>query len=156
MNPTNPVSIIKDDHENVREMFEEYKGMDYEDKKSQADKICENLAVHMSMEEENFYPEVEKISTEAEDMIADAQEEHDEIRSHMTDIMEADTEEDLDDHVGMMEEGFLHHIAEEEGGILPLAENNLKDDFIKMGAKMAGFKTSTKGRILLEKLKAKV
>lgn len=156
MNPTNPISIIKSDHEKVKSLIEEYKESEIEEKKDQAMKICENLAIHMEMEEAHFYPEVEKISDEAEELIADALDEHNELKTHIGNIDANGPEEELDEHMGMIEETLEHHLEEEENNILPLAENNLSGDFTAMAAKMIAYKTQAKGQELLKKIKEKL
>lgn len=155
MNPTNPLSIIKSDHDKVKSMFEDYEqGEDFDDKKDQARDICEKLAVHMGMEEEHFYPEVRGISDEGEDLVEDALGEHEDIKVRISETDQAESEAELDESVDMLEEAFLNHIDEEETEIFPLAEDNLKDRFTSMAAKMISYKASSKGEMLLDKIKS--
>lgn len=156
LNPTNPISIIKTDHETAKDLLTNYKIMDFDAKKSQAQKIAEELAIHMEMEESLFYPQVESISEEGEAMISDAEGEHEEIRGHIVQALDAFSEEDLDGHMQIIEETVLRHAGEEEAKILPLAEAHLVDNFTKMAAEMIAFKAKNKGKILLEKLKSVV
>ncbi|KKR20827.1 MAG: hypothetical protein UT48_C0016G0019 [Parcubacteria group bacterium GW2011_GWE2_39_37] len=155
MNPTDPNAIIKNDHENVKIMLDAYLDMEFDQKLDQAEKISETLAVHMGMEEEIFYPEVEKLSA-GEELISDAIEEHKEIKDHLLTILKTDDEDELDKHMKMMEKVLLHHIKEEESKMLTLSEEKLKNEHAVLAGRMLAYKASNKGKIFFDKLKDKI
>lgn len=156
MNPTNPISIIKSDHDLVKSEFDAYKSYNnYEDKKKEAEKICENLAIHMDMEEQYFYPEISDVSDEGNDLTDEAMKEHNEVKMHIKEAGMAEDEAELDKHVTMMEKEVLHHVEEEETKIFSFAEENLKDGFGKLAAEMMGYKTKAKAEELINDIKEK-
>lgn len=139
----NPLEMLRSDHEEVKAMFGRYGEAEPEEKKSLAETISEELVIHMEMEENLFYPEIEKISEDARDIISHAIDEHNEIKDHVRMIEVGEEGMDPDEHVKAMEQGFMDHIREEEGRIFPLAENNLKDSFPKLAGEMAAFREKT-------------
>lgn len=153
MNPTNPLSLLKNDHDMVKSMLEEYKKKNPDHKLEFAKKINENLAIHMNMEEKYFYSELEKVSEEGLNLSADAIREHEEVRGHIKEIALNGELPDLDKHISMIEKIILHHIEEEEEKIFPFSEANFKDSFTKLAAEMVGFKVKAKGEDFINKLK---
>lgn len=138
-----PVELIKKDHRTVEKLFKEYEAEDG-DKKSIADKIGKELTVHAEMEEKYFYPEMRKISSEADSLISEAVVEHNEIKKHITESKPLEDGPELDKHVNMTKESVMHHVQEEESKVLPMAEEKMRDKFPDMTKKMLEFKTSQK------------
>lgn len=135
-----PLKLIKADHEKVKSLFEEYDGADYDVKKTLSEEILKELSGHMEMEESLFYPKIEAISDDAEELISEARREHEEVKEHLEGIKASQDEESLDMHMKEMEEGVLHHIEEEEDKIFSLAKDNLKKDFKSLSEQMLEFK----------------
>jgi hypothetical protein len=153
---TNPLEMIKDDHEKVKAMLSDYRGMDYEDKKNKADKIGEELLIHVKMEEELFYPKLREADEEAHKLVEDAISEHDQIKEEVKMCFWSKSEEDLDQHIEAISESVEHHTAEEEGEMFRFAEEHLSADFSKMAAEMGAFKIKAKGEKLYENFKEKL
>jgi hemerythrin superfamily protein len=65
---TDAITLLKQDHEKVRQMFEEFEKADEDRKFELAAEICQALTVHATIEEEIFYPQVRE-SIEAEDLM---------------------------------------------------------------------------------------
>lgn len=153
MNATNPLSLLKNDHANVKSMLRDYKKMSFDDKKDQAEMICSELVIHMGLEEEHFYPEVKDVSSEGKDMVSEAMREHKRIREHVRKIGKAAHEKEVDEHLQELEAVLLDHISEEEKEMFPFAERNFKDDFNKIEAKFIAYKAANKGKSMLQKIK---
>jgi hemerythrin superfamily protein len=132
-----PVDIIKKDHKEVDMLFKAYE-TDVA-KKDVANKISKELTKHAEMEEKFFYPGVKKISSEADSLISESIKEHNEIKKHIEESEEAEGGE-LDKHVNMIKESVMHHVQEEESRVLPLAEENMQNDFPDIAQKMMDFK----------------
>lgn len=132
-----PVDIIKKDHKEVDMLFKAYE-TDMA-KKDVANKISDELTKHAEMEEKLFYPEVKKISSEAGELISEGIKEHNEIKKHIEESKKAEGPE-LDKHVNMIKESVMHHVQEEESKVLPLAEENMQNDFPDIAQKMMDFK----------------
>lgn len=109
-----PLEILRSDHERVKGLLKEYKAADPDEKEVLADGISEDLSLHMEMEEEIFYPNVEKISDEARDLIQEAIREHNEVKAHLSEIEGAQDDSQRDMHIDEMEKELLRHIEEEE------------------------------------------
>lgn len=122
INPTNPLDLLKSDHEKIKSMLDDYKGMDFNNKSDKINEIAENLAIHMEMEESLFYPRVQKISDIASESIEEAIDEHSEARDHLSELMAAPDEMEMDNHAAMLEAGIMEHIEREENEIFNYAE----------------------------------
>lgn len=134
-----PLFIIKKDHETIKNLFSSYKTADADEKELIIEKLSEELALHMEMEEEIFYPNIEKISDEATDLIREAIREHDEAKSHLSEIENAEDDSQKDSQITEMEKEVLHHIEEEEDKIFSVAKE-IKDDFDSIAEEMFEFK----------------
>lgn len=154
MSDQNPLEIIKNDHEEVKSLFEDYDEAETEEKEDLVNSLCEELIVHLEMEEQFFYPALDGVP-EGKDHAREARKEHDEVKDMMRDIdLEAD-EEELDNHIEMIKTAVMDHVKHEEDKIFPLAEQHLKDDFEAMAKKMEEFKERDNGEELMQKLKSR-
>lgn len=110
----NAIELLKADHRAVEELFEKYEDTDGKvAKKKIADKICMELSVHAQIEEEIFYTackgEVE------EDMLDEAQVEHDGAKMLIAELMAGSPDDDFyDAKVKVLSEEIKHHVKEEE------------------------------------------
>ena len=109
------IALLKNDHRKVEELFAQYEKASGEGRKqSIAEKICLELSVHATIEEEIFYPACEgKID---EDLLKEAYVEHDGAKVLIAEI-EANSEasdEYFDAKVKVLQEQIEHHVEEEE------------------------------------------
>lgn len=118
------ISLLKQDHQAVKEAFEEFHGLGtkaYKTKKSLADKICKDLLVHAKIEEEIFYPMFHKATKASKGLVNEAKVEHDAARHLIGQIQEMEASEELfDAKVTVLSEYVNHHIKEEEEEMFPL------------------------------------
>jgi hemerythrin superfamily protein len=59
----NAIEMLKDDHEKVKALFEQYEAAGqraHQKKKSIAEEVFAELAVHTTLEEELFYPAMKR------------------------------------------------------------------------------------------------
>jgi Hemerythrin HHE cation binding domain len=108
------VALLKADHRKVEELFEKFektKGTDR--KRAVVEKICTELSVHTTIEEEIFYP---ACRGEAEDDLLDeAYVEHDGAKVLIAELCEAEPDADFyDAKVTVLSEMIKHHVEEEE------------------------------------------
>jgi len=109
------IALLKADHREVEEMFEQFEKSRSEDKKAQlAQKICQALKVHTQIEEEIFYPAFLE-ATGNKDIHHEAEIEHDGAKKLIAQI-EADgpTDEYFDSRIKVLSEMIKHHVREEE------------------------------------------
>ncbi|MBB3118201.1 hemerythrin domain-containing protein [Pseudoduganella violacea] len=120
------LSLLKQDHANVKAMFQQYEELGdraFASKKKLAEEICLELTRHATAEEEVFYPAIRAAARENEDLIDEATVEHASAKELIAQIMEADPHDELyDAKLKVLSEYILHHVKEEEGEIFPSAK----------------------------------
>jgi hemerythrin superfamily protein len=109
------VTLLKDDHRQVKEWFEEFeKAKSSKVKQELATNICKALTVHTEIEEEIFYPAFLQ-ATKDEDMHHEAVVEHDGAKKLIAEIQDSDPSDDyFDSKVHVLSEMIKHHVKEEE------------------------------------------
>jgi hypothetical protein len=131
------VSLLKKDHREVEGFFDDYEQLDEEDEKlALFKKIALALKVHTTIEEEIFYP-AERGDVE-DDMLDEAQVEHDGAKKLIAEIEKMRPGDDLyDAKVKVLGEYIKHHVKEEEqpGGIFAQAKKG-EQDLEEMGRAM--------------------
>jgi hemerythrin superfamily protein len=140
--PMDAVALLKADHRQVEEWFEEFESARSAAKKKQlATNICTALKVHTEIEEEIFYPAFLK-ATKDEDMHHEAVVEHDGAKKLIAEIESMGPEDDYyDAKVTVLSEMIKHHVKEEEqpGGMFAESKKS-KMDLIELGAELAARK----------------
>jgi hemerythrin superfamily protein len=128
--PKDAIGLLKADHRQVEEWFEEFeKSRSDAKKKDLASKICNALTVHTQIEEEIFYPAFIE-ATEDEDMHHEAIVEHDGAKKLIAEIQASGPEDDYyDAKVKVLSEMIKHHVKEEEqrGGMFAEAKESEMD-----------------------------
>lgn len=136
---TDAVSLLKIDHQKVKDAFEKYQELGpkaYKAKKSLADQICKELEVHTAIEEEIFYPEVRKGVKDSKGMLNEAKVEHDSAKELIKQIKKMEASEELfDAKVTVLAEYVKHHIKEEEDEMFPLMKK-ADVDLVSVGEQM--------------------
>ncbi|HEX7166445.1 MAG TPA: hemerythrin domain-containing protein [Acidimicrobiales bacterium] len=123
--------LLSQDHRTVEQLFAQFESTkDY----AIAQKICEELTVHATVEEEIVYPQLQKIDAELE---KHAEEEHDEAKTLIAKIrnMAADDAQ-LAPTVLKLKESVEHHVEEEEGKAWPQIRSELADRLDTLGTKV--------------------
>jgi Hemerythrin HHE cation binding domain len=131
------VTLLKKDHREVEGMFDEYEQLDADaEKLALFKKIATALTVHATLEEEIFYAE-ERGDVE-DDMLDEAQVEHDSAKTMIAEIEKMKPGEELyDAKVKVLGEYIRHHVKEEEqpGGIFSQAKKG-DQDLDEMGKRL--------------------
>lgn len=130
-NQKDAISLLKEDHQNVKSAFKEFHGLGaqaYKTKKSLADQICKELVVHTQIEEEIFYPEFQKAVKASKGLVNEAKVEHDTAKDLIDQIRKMDAKDELfDAKVTVLSEYVDHHIKEEEDEMFPLLKKTTVD-----------------------------
>jgi hemerythrin superfamily protein len=116
------IALLKDDHRAVEKLFKEYEGARSEGRKEKlARKICLELIVHTTIEEEIFYPASNRKIDE--DLLKEAYVEHDAAKVLIAEIEagSGQTDDFFDAKVQVLSEQIEHHVKEEEGELFPQA-----------------------------------
>ena len=142
-NPENAISILKDDHNKVKDLFDQFKSAKglVQKKKIVAEAITE-LKIHAEIEEKIFYPAVRKPI--GKEIMNEADEEH-----HVAKVLIAELEamtgkeDHYDAKFTVLAENIKHHIKEEEHQMLPKAKAS-PVDMNALGQKMLARKDELK------------
>jgi hypothetical protein len=108
------IALLKADHRKVEGLFEEFEGAGSQSRKQKlAEKICNELKVHATIEEELFYPACKgKVE---DDLLSEAYVEHDGAKVLINDILASTAgDEFYDAKVKVLSEDIKHHVKEEE------------------------------------------
>jgi hypothetical protein len=113
--PNDAIALLKLDHRTVEDLFEQFeKASDDGRKQKLAEKICMELSIHATIEEEIFYPACEgKVD---EDLLKESYVEHDAAKLLIAEIEAASEKNDefFDSKVKVLQEEIEHHVEEEE------------------------------------------
>lgn len=129
--------MIRLDHSHVMALSHRYLADAPAGKKQAIVKaVCLALEIHAQLEEEIFYPALREVA--AGDPVLDkARPEHDEMRRRITELRAmAAGDERCDGAFAALMRDVLHHVADEESVLLPMAERLLKDRLGELGAQM--------------------
>ena len=135
------LTLLTKDHELVKDLMNKMAKEDDPDQlSSMFEQLVDELSIHERIEEEIFYPALQKLPKAKEDVL-EAFEEH-----HVVDdiIQHIDVETDDDKWKAkftVMKENVEHHIKDEEEKLFPKAEKLLgREKLGELGAKMADLK----------------
>ncbi|HEY4162612.1 MAG TPA: hemerythrin domain-containing protein [Dongiaceae bacterium] len=122
------VAMLKADHRKVEGLFAKFEKARSESvKKELVEQICSELIVHTTLEEEIFYPTCRSEDVE-EDMMDEAQVEHDGAKVLIRDLMKEEPGSEMyDAKVKVLSEYIKHHVKEEEkpsSGVFASAKKN--------------------------------
>jgi hemerythrin superfamily protein len=137
------ISLLKADHRQVEEWFEQFEKSRSEDKKADlAKRICDALRIHTTIEEEIFYPAFLEASGET-DIHHEAEIEHAGAKNLISQIEASGSDEYFDARVKVLSEMIKHHVKEEEqrGGMFSKAKESGMDLKL-LGEQMLERKTS--------------
>jgi hemerythrin superfamily protein len=129
------ISVIKADHDRLKELFSEYESSDKSaEKKRIVEDTLKILKLHAAMEEEIFYPAVRPhVGVQ---MMNEADEEHHVARVLIAELdAQAGDPGHLDAKFTVLAENIRHHINEEEEQVLPKAQE-MSVDFERLGREM--------------------
>jgi len=112
---TDAIALLKADHRQVEEWFEQFEKSRSDDKKADlARRICQALRVHTTIEEEIFYPAFLE-ATGDEDIHHEAEVEHAGAKNLIAQIEKSGPQDDyFDAKVKVLSEMIKHHVKEEE------------------------------------------
>ena len=134
------IALLKDDHAKVSALFKQYDKLGdkaYAQKLALARKICKELKVHVQIEEEIFYPATRAALPKEDDLLDEAQVEHDGAKGLIRQLDAMKAEDDLfDAKVTVLGEYIKHHVKEEHEEMFPKVRKS-KLDLRELGMRMA-------------------
>lgn len=123
------LKMLIDDHHKVRDLFKQFAGgTDHEI----ALKICEELTIHATLEEEIVYP---VLSRDVDpDLAKEAEEEHEEAKQLILQVQAMSPgDPELPLVMTRLERTVEHHVEEEETEAFPKLEEQTSEDLYEMG-----------------------
>ena len=129
-------NMIRMDHTHVLTTFRQYEfDTPPRTKKGLADTICIALEIHTQLEEEIFYPAL-RAQADTE-FLRKSIPEHDQMRRLITQVRNLDpTHATYNETFYELMNHVMHHMADEETFLLPLAERALADQLGELGGQM--------------------
>jgi hypothetical protein len=108
------VALLKADHRKVEGLFKKAEKAKGGAKEKLVEQICNELVIHTMLEEEIFYPACRGEDVE-EDMMDEAQVEHDGAKVLINDLLSSGSDSPMyDAKVMVLSEYIKHHVKEEE------------------------------------------
>lgn len=129
--------MIRMDHTHALTLFHRYEA-DASPSKKRAivDTVTLALEIHAQLEEEVFYPALEEVAPHNE-VLRKARPEHNEMKRLIARLRAMSPEHaEYDDTFMELMRDVVHHVADEETVMLPMAERLLGDRLGELGAKM--------------------
>jgi hemerythrin superfamily protein len=140
------ITLLKKDHDDVNAMFEEFESADEDRKFELAAEICQALTVHATIEEEIFYPQVRE-AIDAEDLMLEAEVEHDSAKYLIERIQEGEIDEvQLSAMIKVLKEYVNHHVDEEQRKMFPRVKR-AELDLQAIGRELLERKTELEGEL---------
>lgn len=141
------ISLLEADHDKVLALFEHFEDIRDSDATKEKQTIvadaCRELTIHMALEEEVFYPAVQGPLDE-EDLMNEAQVEHDGAKSLIHDLERMDAGDAMfNAKFIVLSEYIKHHIKEERQEMFPKVRAT-DVDLKALGAKMLARKEQLK------------
>jgi hemerythrin superfamily protein len=135
----NAIDLLKEDHEKVKKAFKQFEKMDRADIEScreLVERVCAELRVHTTLEEEIVYPALRE-AIEDEDIMNEAAVEHETAKMLIEQLenMEPDDPNYFATFT-VLGEYVMHHVKEEEGEMFPQAKNAKALDLEALGEQM--------------------
>ena len=130
-------TMIRADHTAVVSTFHQFQAETSKRRKQAiVESVCLALEVHAQLEEEIFYPALREVASGYE-TLAESVSEHTEMRRLIARLrdMRADDADYERTFMELMRE-VIHHAADEETVLLPIAEHRLADRLGELGARM--------------------
>jgi hemerythrin superfamily protein len=133
----NVIDLLKSDHQKVEGLFESFESAKESEsggeKEQIVEQICHALDVHAAVEEEFFYPAVEKRAgrdEKAESSVKESYEEHSLLKTVVAELKGTSGRGDgqFDAKVKVLKDLVQHHVGEEEGVLMPRAKKLLSSE----------------------------
>ena len=138
------IELLTADHAEVDKLFKQFEKMTEaegadEEKANCVAEICAALTVHATIEEQIFYPAARK-ALEEDDLLDEAEVEHEGVKRLVAELEEMSPGDDLyDAKVTVLGEYVKHHVREEEDEMFPKVKK-AKLDTVALGVRMAARK----------------
>jgi len=136
---TNALTLLKEDHDKVKEAFKEFEKLDRADVETcrqLVESVCTDLTIHAMLEEELVYPALRE-AIQDPDLMAEAAVEHESAKTLIAQLenMEPDDPNYFATFT-VLGEYVMHHVKEEEGEMFPQARKAKELDLEALGEQL--------------------
>ena len=129
---TNAISVLKQDHKNVEELFHRFESLSENAVKEKArirDKVLEQLSVHGELEEQVLYPAIRAKLPEQETLVLEALEEHHMMKLALSELEKVQPgHERFEAKFTVLMENVRHHVQEEEDDLFPQVRDGFTNE----------------------------
>jgi hemerythrin-like domain-containing protein len=143
-----PIQLLKKQHREVEALFKKIeKTRSAEPRRALMLELASNLKLHMTIEEEIFYPAVQQLpAKKAEEMTLEAYEEHAVVKLVLAELPGVDPEDErFDAKMTVLSELIEHHVDEEENEMFKTAKKLGTAELNALGDRMAAEVEAVKG-----------
>jgi Hemerythrin HHE cation binding domain len=131
-------TLLDDDHNQAMRLFEQHKAAHQPNEKLVlARQLCQELRVHMQIEEEIFYPAFQR-ATGDQELLKDANKEHQQARELLSKIAADRQNAKL---MLELEDAILHHVNDEREKMFPKARSTQGMDLFQLAEQLEVRKT---------------
>ena len=130
-------TLLDEDHKKVEQLFQQYQSADASRKQQLAQTIAQELSVHMQIEDEIFYPAFLD-ATGDDDMIEEAEDEHDEARELIARLEGGKADDEV---MKDLQKAIEHHVGEERREMFPKARETSGLDLLELARQLEARKT---------------
>lgn len=123
----NALDFLKQEHQEVESMFQQIES-DSTKGKEILPKLRQALLTHAHIEEQYFYPELERFD-ELKEMLKEARQEHKQVEKELQQISTTSLENgQWQSMITKMHQDVEHHVREEEGEMFPKVQRLLESE----------------------------
>lgn len=135
--PQDAIALLRADHTVVKDLFDQFeKARDDARKQTIATRVCLELKIHTQIEDEIFYPAVREALPKEEDLLDEAEVEHDSAKTLIQQIEDGSPDDELwEAKVTVLGEYVQHHVKEEQNEMFPKARRS-KLDLKELGERL--------------------
>jgi hemerythrin superfamily protein len=135
------ITLLKKDHALVKELATQFEDAEEDEQEALAERICNLLTVHTTIEEEIFYPaarEALQEDEEGDDLLNEAEVEHASAKELIAKIEGMSADDDyFKATVKVLTEYVQHHVKEEEAELFPKCKKSKELDLNAIGQALA-------------------
>jgi hemerythrin superfamily protein len=158
------IELLKGDHRKVEDLFRRFNdgggvtgvvkrmignAASPRQRRTVAERICQELDTHTRIEEQIFYPAVRALHDERlGELVGESVDEHTTITERVAAARGSlDDENDLRERMGSLRDCVYHHVHEEENEMFPLLEQRMpEDERSRLGRELAASKRKSAPR----------
>ena len=140
--PTDAITMLKEDHQRVRDLFQEYEATDDPRvKRELAEEACTELEIHTQLEKQIFYPTVNEETDDGPELVRESLDEHETMKNLIQGLRDMGPDHKaFDAKFKELMQNVEHHVEEEENAMFPMAKEEIEADMEQLKEEMQELK----------------